>query len=185
VADLQLPQLDRPALFDTGVWTWVRDRRFPELATWFNAGPGFGREREKLNWPWRQAAITAGSRLRTCFWLVHPLFLLTPRFQTTQSLLRAADVFYPGLNPRSICKTRLFQLDQLSGSRNACSKAIASTPCTLTTLFRDFLPPTTLTFDGAIPIRFAIIRHRALFALPSTGGAVTRASRIPSPIPIS
>jgi hypothetical protein len=37
VADLQLPQLDRPALFDTGAWTWVRDRRFPELASWFNA----------------------------------------------------------------------------------------------------------------------------------------------------
>jgi predicted nucleic acid-binding protein len=34
---LDLPQLDRPALFDTGAWTWVRDRRFPELATWFNA----------------------------------------------------------------------------------------------------------------------------------------------------
>jgi predicted nucleic acid-binding protein len=31
-----LPQLDRPALFDTGAWTWVRDRRFPELASWFN-----------------------------------------------------------------------------------------------------------------------------------------------------
>jgi predicted nucleic acid-binding protein len=29
--------LDRPALFDTGVWTWARDRRFPELAAWFNA----------------------------------------------------------------------------------------------------------------------------------------------------
>jgi predicted nucleic acid-binding protein len=37
VAELRLPQLDQPALFDTGVWTWVRDRRFPELATWFNA----------------------------------------------------------------------------------------------------------------------------------------------------
>lgn len=37
MADLKLPQLDRPALFDTGAWTWVRDRRFPELATWFNA----------------------------------------------------------------------------------------------------------------------------------------------------
>lgn len=37
MADLDLPQLDRPALFDTGAWTWVRDRRFPELATWFNA----------------------------------------------------------------------------------------------------------------------------------------------------
>lgn len=37
MVDLTLPQLDRPALFDTGVWTWVRDRRFPELASWFNA----------------------------------------------------------------------------------------------------------------------------------------------------
>jgi predicted nucleic acid-binding protein len=37
MADLQLSQPDRPALFDTGVWTWVRDHRFPELATWFNA----------------------------------------------------------------------------------------------------------------------------------------------------
>ncbi len=34
---LEPPKLDRPALFDTGAWTWVRDRRFPELATWFNA----------------------------------------------------------------------------------------------------------------------------------------------------
>jgi predicted nucleic acid-binding protein len=37
VSGLKLPQLDRPALFDTGAWTWVRDRRFPELAIWFNA----------------------------------------------------------------------------------------------------------------------------------------------------
>ncbi len=31
------PALTRPALFDTGVWTWARDRRFPKLARWFNA----------------------------------------------------------------------------------------------------------------------------------------------------
>jgi predicted nucleic acid-binding protein len=37
VADLRLPELDRPALFDTGAWTWARDRRFPELTAWFNA----------------------------------------------------------------------------------------------------------------------------------------------------
>jgi predicted nucleic acid-binding protein len=37
VVDLQLLQLDRPALFDSGAWTWVRDRRFPQLAAWFNA----------------------------------------------------------------------------------------------------------------------------------------------------
>lgn len=36
MAELELPRLDRPALFDTGAWTWVRDRRFPELASWFN-----------------------------------------------------------------------------------------------------------------------------------------------------
>jgi predicted nucleic acid-binding protein len=37
VADLRFPRLDRPALFDTGAWTWARDRRFPELTAWFNA----------------------------------------------------------------------------------------------------------------------------------------------------
>jgi predicted nucleic acid-binding protein len=37
LADLRPPTLDRPALFDTGVWTWVRDRRFPPLAEWFNS----------------------------------------------------------------------------------------------------------------------------------------------------
>jgi predicted nucleic acid-binding protein len=37
VPDLGLPELDRPALFDTGAWTWARDRRFPELTAWFNA----------------------------------------------------------------------------------------------------------------------------------------------------
>ncbi len=26
----------RPALVDTAVWTWARDRRFPGLAAWFN-----------------------------------------------------------------------------------------------------------------------------------------------------
>lgn len=36
MAKLKLLPLDRPALFDTGAWTWARDRRFPELATWFN-----------------------------------------------------------------------------------------------------------------------------------------------------
>jgi len=35
--------LERPALFDTGVWTWVRDRRFPALASWFNAQVAAGR----------------------------------------------------------------------------------------------------------------------------------------------
>lgn len=42
MADPQLLQLDRPALFDTGAWAWVRDRRFPELAAWFNAAVEVG-----------------------------------------------------------------------------------------------------------------------------------------------
>lgn len=36
-------RLDGPALFDTGVWTWARDRRFPQLAEWFNAEVEAGR----------------------------------------------------------------------------------------------------------------------------------------------
>jgi predicted nucleic acid-binding protein len=30
-------------LFDTGVWTWARDRRFPQLASWFNAQVAAGK----------------------------------------------------------------------------------------------------------------------------------------------
>lgn len=37
MAELKLSPLDRPALVDTGAWTWARDHRFPELATWFNS----------------------------------------------------------------------------------------------------------------------------------------------------
>lgn len=36
-------ELVGPALFDTGVWTWARDRRFPHLADWFNAEVEAGR----------------------------------------------------------------------------------------------------------------------------------------------
>lgn len=42
-AELQPARLDGPALFDTGAWTWVRDRRFPELSAWFNAQVAEGR----------------------------------------------------------------------------------------------------------------------------------------------
>ena len=35
--------LTRPSLVDTAVWTWVRDRRFPELAAWFNTEVRSGR----------------------------------------------------------------------------------------------------------------------------------------------
>lgn len=35
--------MSRPALFDTAVWTWARDRRFPGLADWFNSEVRSGR----------------------------------------------------------------------------------------------------------------------------------------------
>ncbi len=41
--EIEPPPLDGPALFDTGVWTWARDRRFPRLAAWFNAQVSAGR----------------------------------------------------------------------------------------------------------------------------------------------
>jgi predicted nucleic acid-binding protein len=41
--DVEPVSLDGPALFDTGVWTWARDRRFPKLALWFNAQVAAGR----------------------------------------------------------------------------------------------------------------------------------------------
>ena len=36
-------QPEVPALYDTGVWTWARDRRFPTLAEWFNGQVAEGR----------------------------------------------------------------------------------------------------------------------------------------------
>jgi predicted nucleic acid-binding protein len=40
---LELAPLTRPSLVDTAVWTWVRDRRFSELAAWFNTEVRSGR----------------------------------------------------------------------------------------------------------------------------------------------
>lgn len=39
----QAVSLERPVLLDTGVWTWVRDKRFPHLAKWFNEHVRAGR----------------------------------------------------------------------------------------------------------------------------------------------
>lgn len=36
-SELEPPALERHMLLVTGVWTWARDRRFPRLASWFNA----------------------------------------------------------------------------------------------------------------------------------------------------
>jgi len=35
--------LTQPSLVDTAVWTWARDKRFPELADWFNTEVRSGR----------------------------------------------------------------------------------------------------------------------------------------------
>jgi hypothetical protein len=35
--------LTQPSLVDTAVWTWVRDKRFPDLAEWFNTEVRSGR----------------------------------------------------------------------------------------------------------------------------------------------
>jgi predicted nucleic acid-binding protein len=40
---LQPARLTQPSLVDTAVWTWVRDRRFPALADWFNREVRSGR----------------------------------------------------------------------------------------------------------------------------------------------
>ena len=37
------PPLSAPTLVDTAVWTWVRDRRRPDLAGWFNREAADGR----------------------------------------------------------------------------------------------------------------------------------------------
>ncbi len=43
MAELDLPPLARTHVADTGVWIWVRDRRFPQLRSWFDAQVREGR----------------------------------------------------------------------------------------------------------------------------------------------
>lgn len=66
--------LDQPALFDTGAWTWVRDRRFPTLAPWFNA------------------QVTAG-RVLVCDLVVLELIRLTPNESRAQEVTGNLDAF--------------------------------------------------------------------------------------------
>jgi predicted nucleic acid-binding protein len=74
VSDLQLPELERPALFDTGAWTWVRDRRFPQLAAWFNA------------------AVEAGLVL-VCDLVILELTRLAPNEQRARAVAERLDAF--------------------------------------------------------------------------------------------
>jgi predicted nucleic acid-binding protein len=66
--------LDQPALFDTGVWTWVRDHRFPQLAEWFNA------------------EVAAG-RVLTCDLVVLELTRLAPNEARAQEIAERLDAF--------------------------------------------------------------------------------------------
>jgi predicted nucleic acid-binding protein len=72
--EIELLALDRPALFDTGAWTWVRDRRFPELAPWFNA----------------QAA---GGRVLVCDLIILELVRMTPNQSRAREVAKRLDSF--------------------------------------------------------------------------------------------
>lgn len=66
--------LDRPALFDTGVWTWARDRRFPDLASWFNTQ-------------------VADGRVLVCDLVILELVRLTPNESRAQEVAERLDSF--------------------------------------------------------------------------------------------
>jgi predicted nucleic acid-binding protein len=68
--------LDRPALFDTGAWTWARDRRFPELASWFNAQ-------------------VADGRVLVCDLVALELIRLTPNETRARDVARRMEAFEP------------------------------------------------------------------------------------------
>lgn len=74
MADPSPPALDRPALIETGVWTWVRDRRFPQLAHWFNQ------------------QVAAG-RVLVCHLVVMELTRLAPNAARAQEVAARLDAF--------------------------------------------------------------------------------------------
>jgi predicted nucleic acid-binding protein len=73
-ADAAPPTLERAALFDTGVWTWARDRRFPQLASWFNA------------------QVTAG-RVLVCDLVILELTRLTPNESRAREVTKRLSAF--------------------------------------------------------------------------------------------
>jgi predicted nucleic acid-binding protein len=66
--------LERPTLFDTGVWTWARDRRFPQLASWFNAQ-------------------VADGRVLVCDLIIMELVRLTPNESRAREVSERLDAF--------------------------------------------------------------------------------------------
>lgn len=97
--DAEPPSLDRPALLDTGVWTWARDRRFPHLASWFNSQVAAGRvlvcdlvilELIRLT-PNAARAAEVASRLEAFEWVPMPTGLWRRARQLQVSLSASAD----------------------------------------------------------------------------------------------
>lgn len=83
--EIEPVSLDRPALFDTGVWTWARDRRFPELAKWFNAQ-------------------VADGRVLVCDLIVMELVRLTPNESRAREVAERLDVFESVMTGANVSK---------------------------------------------------------------------------------
>ena len=79
--------LTGPSLVDTAVWTWVRDRRYPGLAEWFNG------------------EVRSG-RVLVCDLIILELLRLTPNEARARALAERLDAFEilpcpPSLWPRA------------------------------------------------------------------------------------
>lgn len=84
--------LAQPALVDTAVWTWVRDRRFPELADWFND------------------EVRSG-RVLVCDLVILELIRLTPNEQRARELATRLGAFETLPMPQSLwSRARAVQL---------------------------------------------------------------------------
>lgn len=92
-AEIEPAPLDRPSLFDTGVWTWARDRRFPQLASWFNA------------------EVAAGHVL-VCDLVILELIRLTPNEQRAREVATPLDAFGSVAMPADLW-TRAHELQTL------------------------------------------------------------------------
>lgn len=95
-------------LVDSGVWTWVRDRRFPGLAVWFNEQVSLGRvlvcdlvilELVRLA-PNEARALEIDSKL-AAFGAVEMPGALWPRAREVQALL-AADGQHRSVPPADL-----------------------------------------------------------------------------------
>jgi predicted nucleic acid-binding protein len=75
--------LDSPALLDTGVWTWARDRRFPQLASWFNEH-------------------VAASRVLVCDLVILELVRLTPNQARAREVESRLAAFEPVPMPAAL-----------------------------------------------------------------------------------